>query len=152
MRKQVHQPQIFCTGVVILNGDAHGEGKSLATLLIMDLVWGNLSHHLTYQQRARKSSSLAYYHFRIQGTLYFLIKWSRGVNLAPWASVLNLNVKFWKESFNGARNISTVEPNWDHQRMNQRGNSESKSLSKLTNHEWDIFSFWWSINLNQAVI
>ena len=39
---------ICCTRVVILNGEALGEGKSLATLLIMDLVWENLSHHLTY--------------------------------------------------------------------------------------------------------
>ena len=38
----------FCTGVVILNGEAF-ERKSLVTLLIMELVWENLSHHLTYQ-------------------------------------------------------------------------------------------------------
>ena len=108
----------FCTAVVIFNGEAFGERKSLATLLIMELVWENLSHHLTYQQRVRTSSSLAYCHFRIHGTLYFLIKWSRGVNLAPWVLVLNLIEKFWKQSFNGAGNILTAEPNWVHQRMN----------------------------------
>ena len=74
----------FCTGVVILNvGEALGEEKSLVTLLMMDWVWGNLSHHLTYQQGVRVSPSLTYYHFRIHGTLYFLIKWSKRGNLAP---------------------------------------------------------------------
>ena len=73
----------FCTGLVILNGETFEARKSLSTLLIMESVCENLSHHLTYQHRVRTSSSLAYCHFRIHGILYFLIKCNRGVNLAP---------------------------------------------------------------------
>ena len=68
----------FCTRVVILNaGEALWDENSLVTLLIIECVCGNLSHHLTYQRRVRASPSLSYCHFSIQGTLYFLMKWRR---------------------------------------------------------------------------
>ena len=121
---------------------------SLVTWSIMLWVWENLSNHLTNHQRVRTSPSLAYCHFNIQGTLYFLTKWSKAGNLAPWESVLKILVKYLKEPINGPRNISGIGPNWVHQLQNQSGKTALKFLSKLTNQEWVMVSFWWSINLN----
>jgi hypothetical protein len=69
---------------VVLEGKLRALGtwaKSLTFLTMLSIE--NLSHHSIYQCLSSLSSTMTYYHFRIQGILYFLTKWRMWENLEP---------------------------------------------------------------------